>query len=717
MFRKNSRIMRRTRPRSLTSPSGVSFIYPVVFFFTVLLFTSMLVGIGPVLASDPEQAAQHCFLLGKSALDEGNAAKAEESWKPILGDSLYGPVSYLLLARGYARERSFSKSESLIRDFLKLYPSSPYREASLEDLTDYVYLQRKPEATKLLLESIPNASESRKQNILLRLGDMETRSGDFNKALVFYRKLYLNYPAGAEGLQARERISRLVFNGKIRKPEFTETELLSRASKLSSAGRHDMASNVYRGLLNKKPTDYLLALKYARSLYKDRKNNEAIKSLSELLTKPISAETRVEAIYIMSLVYWRIDKDPEFESCCAKILEKGASNFKTRALVNLAAFNYEKGHLSRADTYYNRLLSESSDPSIKGKIKWRVAWIKYRSRQYNEAAVNFREIREFSKDPQMARASKYWEARATTLAGKFEKALPLYRDLAENYRYDYYGSRAQTILISAKQPVTRNVQAQRKPFPDLRITPALRSNALVLNALKLIRMDLPEFALLNLQALSKNIRSTYPIIFLMAKAAQQSGYYGLAHEIVVSGFSGFVDNPPDDAPREFVELAYPRVHMAETSEHATRGGVDPFLVWAVVRQESRYDAYAVSPAGALGLMQVTPRTASAVTKRTASPNTQVVQELLDPKKNLSVGIQVLADNLRQFKGNVVPAIAAYNADINKVRQWIVRNGRMKQDEFIENIPYSETRLYVKKVLTNLAAYSKIYARKDLAGYW
>ena len=93
MFRKDSRIMCRTRPRSLTSPSGVSFIYPVVFFFTVLLFTSIVLGIGPVLASDPEQAAQHAFLLGKRALDEGNAAKAEESWKPILGDSLYGSVS------------------------------------------------------------------------------------------------------------------------------------------------------------------------------------------------------------------------------------------------------------------------------------------------------------------------------------------------------------------------------------------------------------------------------------------------------------------------------------------------------------------------------------------------------------------------------------------------------------------------------------------------
>ena len=717
MFSKDSRIIRRTKTRSLTSPSGLSVICHVVLFFTLLSFASIALGIGPALASDSEQTAQHTFLLGKRALDEGNTAKAEDSWKSIMGDSLYGPVSYLLLARGFARERSFSKSESLVRDFLKLYPSSPYREASLEDLTDYVYLQSKPEATKLLLESIPNASESRKQTIILRLGDMETRSGDFNKALVFYRKLYLMYPAGAEGLQARERINRLVFNGKIGKPEFTEPEILSRAAKLSAAGRHDMASNLYRGLLNKKPTDYALALKYARSLYKDRKNSEAIKALSELLTKKISPETRVEAIYLMSLVYWRIDKDQEFESCCSKILENGASNFKTRALANLAAFNYEKGRLSRAATYYKRLLSETLDLSVKAKIMWRMAWIKYRSRQYNEAAANFREIRELSKDAHMARASKYWEARATTLAGKFDKALPIYRDLAENYLYDYYGSMAQKTLISAKQPVTLHVQAQKRPFPDLRVTPALRSNPLVSNAVKLMNVDLPEFALLNLQALAKNVRSTYPIVFLMAKAAQQAGYYGLAHEIVVSGFSSFVDNPPDDAPREFVELAYPRVHMAETSEHATRGGVDPFLVWAVVRQESRYDAYAVSPAGALGLMQVTPRTASAVTNRTASPNTQVVQELLDPKKNLSVGIKVLAENLRQFKGNVVPAIAAYNADINKVRQWIIRNGRMKQDEFIENIPYSETRLYVKKVLTNLAAYSKIYARKDLAGYW
>jgi soluble lytic murein transglycosylase len=112
-------------------------------------------------------------------------------------------------------------------------------------------------------------------------------------------------------------------------------------------------------------------------------------------------------------------------------------------------------------------------------------------------------------------------------------------------------------------------------------------------------------------------------------------------------------------------------------------------------------------------MQVTPKTALIISNRN-DPNKEIVEELLDPRKNLSVGIQVLSQNLKEFKGSIVPAIAAYNADINKVRQWVGRNGRMRQDEFIENIPFAETRLYVKKVLANFEAYKKIYAPKDLA---
>jgi len=91
--------------------------------------------------------------------------------------------------------------------------------------------------------------------------------------------------------------------------------------------------------------------------------------------------------------------------------------------------------------------------------------------------------------------------------------------------------------------------------------------------------------------------------------------------------------------------------------------------------------------------------------------------MLDPKRNLQLGIQVLAKNLRSFNGKIVPSIASYNADIAKVRQWMRRNGNLKQDEFIESIPFAETRMYVKKVLANYHAYNRLYQKKELAGLW
>jgi soluble lytic murein transglycosylase len=70
-----------------------------------------------------------------------------------------------------------------------------------------------------------------------------------------------------------------------------------------------------------------------------------------------------------------------------------------------------------------------------------------------------------------------------------------------------------------------------------------------------------------------------------------------------------------------------------------------------------------------------------------------------------------------FKGKIIPAVAAYNADARKVKDWIKRNEKMKQDEFVESIPFLETRIYVKKVLAGYRAYAKLHRKKDLVGFW
>jgi soluble lytic murein transglycosylase len=230
-----------------------------------------------------------------------------------------------------------------------------------------------------------------------------------------------------------------------------------------------------------------------------------------------------------------------------------------------------------------------------------------------------------------------------------------------------------------------------------------------------MEQKLYEFALLNLEALPKHMRSSPGIAFLTAKAAYAAEKYRTAQEILAAAFRSFMENPPEDAPKDFIEIAFPRVHFTEAVRTAEKHSVDPNLVWAIIRQESRYDASAISPAGAIGLMQVTPA-AAGLSKKGKIP-AAAIAEILEPKTNLAHGTRILAKNLERFHGKIVPAVASYNADIRKVRDWIRRNGKMKQDEFIENIPYLETRIYVKKVLAGYSAYSLLHRKKDLAGLW
>ncbi|MFH0821815.1 MAG: lytic transglycosylase domain-containing protein, partial [Pseudomonadota bacterium] len=186
--------------------------------------------------------------------------------------------------------------------------------------------------------------------------------------------------------------------------------------------------------------------------------------------------------------------------------------------------------------------------------------------------------------------------------------------------------------------------------------------------------------------------------------------------IVSSAFREHTETPPSNAPKEFIDMAFPRVHQAVTMQAARKHSVDPNLVWAVIRQESLYDPSVVSPAGALGLMQVTPEATGTLKKKGNVP-ASVVADLLEPKKNLGHGVKILGGNIQVFKGRLVPAIASYNADIQKVHQWVKKNSRMADDEFIDNIPYHETRLYVKKVLAGYKAYEYLHKKKDLAARW
>lgn len=296
--------------------------------------------------------------------------------------------------------------------------------------------------------------------------------------------------------------------------------------------------------------------------------------------------------------------------------------------------------------------------------------------------------------------------------GRKSPANDLLKKTAGRDPLGYYGLRAQEIL--SRSPGSAN--SERRSLPELELTASERSDSRIAKALTLMNNGLHEFALADLDALPRSKRSSPGVTYLRARAAYGAEKYRQAYDILASRFRGYMLRPPPGAPKDFVEIAFPRVHFERIVATAARHSIDPYLVWAVIRQESMYDSDAVSPAGALGLMQVTPRATEHGKNRRITP-AKAIAEILEPSNNLEYGIGILASNLNSFDGRLVPAIASYNADIRKVKQWVRRNGNLEEDEFIEMIPYSETRLYVKKILAGYKAYRFLHKRKDLAGLW
>lgn len=160
---------------------------------------------------------------------------------------------------------------------------------------------------------------------------------------------------------------------------------------------------------------------------------------------------------------------------------------------------------------------------------------------------------------------------------------------------------------------------------------------------------------------------------------------------------------------KWITIFYPLSDSELVFPIANEYEVDPYLVFAIIRAESKYQTSAESPVGARGLMQIMPETAVWIAQQmkieALNPD-----DLHDPELNISLGCWYLKDLDKEFGGNLPLTVAAYNAGRGKVNQWR-QEGKWDGDPGkIENIPFEETRQYVKNVLSNYAAYQAIYVK-------
>jgi len=198
-----------------------------------------------------------------------------------------------------------------------------------------------------------------------------------------------------------------------------------------------------------------------------------------------------------------------------------------------------------------------------------------------------------------------------------------------------------------------------------------------------------------------------PYVMALQLASFSSAKPDQALHYIKAYAGGYLYVPIDSAPRQFWTFAFPLPFRTEVESFSKQNGLDPFLMAALIRQESEFNPKAVSKTGARGLAQIQPATGRELSRR-LKVATYSTAGLFQPGLNLQLGTYYLKSLLGQVGGREDAALAAYDAGLSRVRAWLTWGDFREPAEFIESIPFTETRGYVQGILRNADIYRRLY---------
>jgi soluble lytic murein transglycosylase len=496
-------------------------------------------------------------------------------------------------------------------------------------------------------------------------------------AAVALRDFWLQHPEHPAAEQARA--AELSLQAGL--PEPTGHELLLRASRLLSAGMPAQATaqvQVAASALTGEARAEALLL-YARSLAADGKRGEAGPALEEAAAHG-APHVAAQAGMLLARDRARRGRDAEAQKLAEEVARKyPAAPEAEESVLFVSRLLLDAGQRTQARARLAKLAARRSGPNA-AIARWTLAWMSYRDKLH-DAAERFAEFTASAGTDEERAQGLYWQARVT---GKTE----LYRRAEELDSLGWYG-------ILARQRLGE-LHPGDAPFPPLRMT------AMALPARRLaLALQLASLGLLAESAAEADFfvrehpgDESAAALAVYERARRYDRSLTLAESLL--GGRG------SRAPRSVLDAAYPAAFPQEIGETATRVGVDPYFLLAVMRRESLFKPDARSAAGAVGLLQLLPATARRAAMVLGRPSLRD-EELTVPGTAIDLGAWYLSELLGRF-GDPAVALAAYNAGPRIALPWATAGAGRPLDEWVEDIPYRETRRYVKVVAGAWSAY-------------
>lgn len=553
-----------------------------------------------------------------------------------------------------------------------------------------------PQALETMVEAQASCP-TQAPRALLDIARLQELRRDLPAAAAAYDRLDRDYPASAQARSIEQRLAAL----RPLLPTPKADELLARqlrqALALFDAGRHADAAPLFRALKSKPlaAADMdLVHVRLGRSALALTRTREAESELAAVAADSVHA---AEAAYFRArLSALRTKSVDQYETVATRY---PASPWAEESLLALANNFQKDARDAEALPYYQRLLAGFPDGRYVDRAGWRVGWGYYRAGRFADAAQVLERTARLRPSTTYSAGLLYWAARSRREMGDFEKARQLLEETVRRYKNGYHGLRAQTLLATfAKRPVDppATISARssdpRTDVPEPQFT----------RVRQLLLID-------QLDEAQEELRLVPPSPLSQATIAWIENRLGRLRPAITAmkrAYPEHVSAAGDRLPPEVWRILYPLEFGDLLRAKSGEEGLDPALVAALICQESTFNAGAVSSAGARGLMQVMPPTGRSLARSLGMRYKS--SALTDPAVSLDFGTRYLRQLSDRFGGRVERVLAAYNAGPHRVDAWTAGNPDMGDEEFVESIPFSETRQYVMVILANREHYRRIY---------
>ena len=674
------------------------------------------------------------FTEGVNAFQDKQYEAARQSFEGLREQypELQDYVEFFL-ADTYLNLGENQKALAACQQFLKKYPVHPVAaEVRFKTANLLLGEQRYPEAIALYQNLLEHSARDQ-GNLYYQLGKAQAGMGNDKEAVFALQQVIAFHPDFSSLAEAQQDLQQILQKAPQLKPQWTEDTLFNHAQALFQLGRHKQALTQYEAFRKQYPQSKRLAecaFGMADAYFRLRNKKDGLNVLEKLAAQYQTAnpEIAARALYQIGVKHWGADENAQAQAYMQRIVKAyPQTSWSATARYVLGRIAQDGDAYPEAAKWYAAVYETQPRSEFAEEALWRAGWALYLAQQYAPAEKLFAQARAAFPNGDYVNDALYWQGRTCEKMPNRPAALKMYQQLAQSAPSTYYGILAQKRLrllnVPAAVPAKQNgeipavavvLQALQPMQPPARYDEIARhvSKILEFQAIQLTGYAVKEIEwLAALDSEAGQTPGRPPLLtYLLSRLYAGIGKYLPAIQCISELETALKQSAGQAFPFPWEKLKYPLAYWELIRKYAQANNLDPFLVAAVIRQESAYDPAAVSSANAKGLMQLMTFTGKHMAQKLGWKKFDVAQ-LYAPEINIQLGTQYLTQLLEQYDNNLYRTLAAYNAGPDSTKKWWPDKGANDQDAqevIVENITYRATRLYIKQVLRSQHYYRVLY---------